>query len=355
MVNSVALLYGGRSGEHDVSCISAQFIEKNILTAGYKVIPVYIDRHGEWHLQERVHTNPEKNIKRPVRLVPGDPPELVNENESVTFDFVFPIIHGTGGEDGTLQGLLDFFRIPYAGAGVLCSSLCMDKYFARQMFNQHDLPQVQYTRISRSEWENDSNAVEDKISSNFAYPVFIKPCRMGSSVGVHKVAHENEISKAIEEALQYDDFLLCEEGKNVRELEISILGNYPDYQVSQIGEIEPNHNFYSYEAKYLDKDGASLTIPAQITEKEKQQIQSMALKAFAATSGDGFARIDFFMDKANGKILLNEINTLPGFTPVSMFPMLWLENGLDGPSLIQKIIDLGVQKFHNLSLLSVKR
>jgi len=349
---TIALIYGGSSGEHEVSCVSASYIDKNLRAAGYSVVNIFLSKTGQWHLQESVVEKSAENRVNPADLIVSKENPLIRTNDGdIEFDFVFPIIHGPTGEDGALQGLLEFYNIPYAGAGIYCSSLCMDKYFSRETFAKNKIPQVKYERFSKSEWEKKS--ISEAILSSFEFPVFIKPCCMGSSVGVSLVNQESELKQALELAFKYDNFILCEEGRNVREVEVSILGNYPDYEVSCAGEIISNHTFYSYEAKYLDAHGADLIIPAKLSEKEVETIKLIAKEAFKAVNGDGFARIDFFIDKDSGEILLNEINTLPGFTPISMFPLLWQKSGIEGTSLVNKIVDLGQERNNYKKAISV--
>jgi len=347
VINNILLIFGGVSGEHDVSCISAQFIEKTLIQCNYNVIPVYIDRNGLWYKQNSVSAKPVTSKLELCHLVKSVKCHLQSLNEKIEVDFVFPIIHGTNGEDGKLQGMLEFLDIPYAGAGVLSSALCMDKYYSKIFFQKAKLPQVKFIKIDRNEWINKPEYVIQKIMETFKVPVFVKPSNMGSSVGVSQVKEKNDLNKALDIAFSYDDQVLCEEGLQVREIEVSILGNYPEYKVSIPGEIITTHEFYSYEAKYLDKNGAKINISADLTVDQIQEIQNLAIKSFKAVKGDGFARIDFFIDKKTQIIYLNEINTLPGFTPISMFPMMWENTGLKSTDLLKTIVNLGVEKFKN--------
>lgn len=344
---SVLLLYGGQSGEHEVSCVSAEFLSENIQKAAYLVYPVYIDKKGIWHLQEKVHKIAKDNRNHPCFLRKN--PEgikLVSDNAVHKVDFAFPIIHGTRGEDGSLQGLFEMIDLPYAGAGVLTSALCMDKSLTRMAFSASKIPQVKYLTIDQHE-KDTMNELCEKIQKNIPYPVFIKPCNMGSSVGVSKAENEKELIAGIKEAFKYDDHILAEEGRTVRELEIGILGNYPEYTVTDVGEIAPSHSFYSYDAKYNDPEGARLEIKADIPKVVRDKIRDLAVAAFKAVRGDGFARIDFFLDKETEEVLINEINTLPGFTPISMFPRLWAAAMVNGPMLVGKIITAGLKRAEN--------
>ncbi len=340
-MKSVALIYGGESGEHDVSCVSASYLEHTIAAAGFTVVPVYISRKGEWHRQSKVAKLAADNKHNPSSLVQkSGHVVLQSAGEETEIDFAFPIVHGTAGEDGALQGFFEVLGLPYAGSGVATSAVCMDKALMRALFAVNEIPQVNYFVIADAE-SADLQIIHDKITSSFGYPVFIKPCNMGSSVGVHKVEGREALAKAIEDAARFDDHLLCEQGLAVRELEIAIAGNFPEYITSGVGEIKVNHEFYSYEAKYLDPNGAELFLKADVDAGVRAEIQRLAKKAYAAVRGDGFARIDFFLQKESGKLYLNEINTLPGFTPISMFPQLFKAAGLDGAEITRKIIDWG--------------
>jgi D-alanine-D-alanine ligase len=340
-MKTVLLVYGGQSGEHEVSCVSAAYLEQTIAEAGYTPIPVYVDRSGAWHWQQAVQKVAAENVHNPATLARvGNDVILRSATNSVLIQFAFPIIHGTTGEDGSLQGYFEVLGLPYAGAGVATSAVCMDKSLMRALFAVHHIPQVQYFVIDHTE-KVDPRQVDEKISASFGYPVFIKPCNTGSSVGVHKVKNYSALAAAIADAARFDDHLLCEQALNARELEIAIAGNYPEYLTSGVGEIRVNHEFYSYEAKYLDPNGADLFLKADISDAQAAEIRKLAERAFAAVRGDGFARIDFFLDKDSGKLYLNEINTLPGFTPISMFPQLFRAASMDGPELTKRLIEWG--------------
>jgi D-alanine-D-alanine ligase len=345
VIKNIALLYGGRSGEHEVSCVSAKFLYNTINNAGYNAIGVFIDQKGTWHLQKTVETKIEIQQVDPCHLIKNNNTTLKTKSQTIEIDFIFPIIHGTTGEDGRLQGFLEFLDIPYAGSGVLSSSLCMDKYMSKRIFEQAGIPQVKYKKYDAYDWAKNNESIVNDLEKSFSYPVFIKPSNMGSSVGVSKVNQKSELIPAIQAAFQYDNQIICEVGHFVREVEVAILGNYPEYKVSIAGEIVPLHSYYSYEAKYVDNKGAELSIPAPITQEQLNKIQAIAVDAFKAVRADGFARIDFFIDKSTNLIYLNEINTLPGFTPISMFPMLWEKTGLSHTDLIKDIICLGEAKF----------
>ena len=353
-MNKVILFYGGVSCEHSVSCVSALFIEKNLHLIECEVYPIYISVNGSWHLQHRVCSDPNGNEHNPCSLGVdklGRAFILVTDR-TIYFDIVFPIIHGTIGEDGSLQGLLECLGVPYVGCGVLASAICMNKYFAKTIWSTAGIPQVNYSKIDVFEWQNWPSRVLDSIVSNFQYPIFIKPFSMGSSIGVSKCNSKDEITMALYSAFEYDNQVLIEQGLDVRECEVSLLGNYPEYKVTSVGEIICHVDFYSYEAKYINSSDSTLKIPAlNLTNDQIERIQYLAKTAFKAVQGDGFARVDFFLDKKNNEIYLNEINTLPGFTPNSMYPKLWGYDGLESAVLIREILDLAIKKFKAKSVL----
>lgn len=343
-MKTVLLVYGGQSGEHEISCVSAAYLEQTISQAGFTPVPVYVDRAGIWHWQQAVQKLPSQNAENPVTLArTGSNVILRSATSSVVVEFAFPIIHGTAGEDGSLQGFFEVLGLPYAGAGVASSAVCMDKAIMRALFSVHAIPQVAYFVISRAD-QADARTIDRQIADSFGYPVFIKPCNMGSSVGVHKVRDASTLAAALADAARFDDHLLCEQGLNVRELEIAIAGNYPTYVTSGIGEIRVKHEFYSYEAKYLDPNGAELFLKADIGDAQVATLRQLAEQAFAAVRGEGFARIDFFLDNDSGKLYLNEINTLPGFTPISMFPQLFGAAGISGAEITRRIIEWGEER-----------
>lgn len=341
---TVLLLYGGISGEHEVSCASAKFIFTSLLQANFKVKLVYITQEGKWFLTEEVRQNGVSD--QDIHVIPSFSQTLLIQTaeETFTFDFVFSIIHGTDGEDGRFQGAMEFFHVPFAGSSMISSALSMDKGYMRDVFARAGLPQVTYKTFFKDDFEQDKHVIQKEIEENFQYPIFVKPCNMGSSVGVNKANNREELLKALQEAFAFDFHLIVEQGKNVREIELGILGNYPNYQVTRAGEIIPTHDFYSYDAKYVDADGARLEIPANLPSELLRKIQSIARRAFAAVHGDGFARVDVFVDKDSEEVLINEINTLPGFTNISMFPKLWQAEGVSSEQLVTKIIELGMQK-----------
>lgn len=345
VTQNVLLIYGGQSGEHDVSCVSAEFIEQKLLENGHKVYPVYIDRGGNWFYNKRVSRIAEENRGEACRpLFSNSMVSLDAAGATIECDFVFPMIHGTTGEDGKLQGLLEFYRLPFAGSGSLSSALCMDKIVVRSVFKEAGIAQVPHFSFHNSEWQKESSGVLERAQRELNFPIFVKPANLGSSVGVSKCVDAASLSEGIQEALRYDDHVICEQGIDARELEVSVLGNYPHYEVAGPGEIIVHDEFYSYEAKYIKTDGADLELEANVDAKMAEQIHAVAKSAFGAVRGDGFARIDFFVDKNTQELYLNEINTLPGFTPISMFPLLWKNASIDSGELIQRIVELGVAR-----------
>jgi len=346
-VKNILLFYGGISAEHEVSCVSASYIETSLINAEYLVYPIYVDKKGTWHLQEKVNKIPSKNIINHAYIKAGKEKVLICGEKEISIDFAFSIIHGTFGEDGCIQGFFEFLNIPYAGAGVLTSSICMDKFYMRQVFAMHGIPQPEFVKLDKIDFEKDNEKQIEIILNKLNFPIFTKPCNMGSSVGVYKSKSKNDLKEFIKKSFIFDNKIICEQGHSVREIEISILGNYPFYETSEPGEIVPNHEFYSYEAKYLDENGAKLELPAKLSNEEKARIKELAKKAFQAVDGNGFARIDFFLVNKSNLLLINEINTLPGFTPISMFPKLWEISGKENITLIREIMKLGKERFEN--------
>ena len=355
MASTVLLLYGGLSAEREVSCVSARFIFQTLLNEDFRVLPVYIDQNNVWHKQTKVHVKAEEQENNPCFLDLQKKKALVtsaayrkNRNQpSQDFDIVFPMIHGPTGEDGRLQGFFDFLGIPCVGADVLTSAICMDKYYSKTLLQQAGFPVVPFMRLGIGDWKNWPSQIKKDVLNEFDFPFFIKPCNMGSSLGISKVRSIDEFEKGIQYAFRYDEQILIEKAVEARELEISIMGNCPDYKVTDVGEIIVHSEFYSYEAKYL-QETSELKIPAEITNERRNAIRDMATAAFRLVNGDGFARVDFFLtigkDIKNQKIYLNEINTLPGFTPISMFPKLWEHAGIQPDVLLPNLIRLGFER-----------
>src|ERR1700752_3117638 len=381
----VGVLFGGRSGEHEVSLLSAASVVNAIDTEKYEVVPIGITKDGRWLtaaaaealLQGKPHDeskhlragDPEATPGAAVLasgeavVVPPEPLHAANRSltpfqsdaatlrraadRAINVDVIFPVLHGTFGEDGTIQGLLELADIPYVGAGVLGSAAGMDKDVMKSLFIATGIPIVKHVTILRSEWEKEPKKVQKFVEKKLKYPVFVKPANLGSSVGISKAHERKELGPAIEEAAKFDRKIVIEQGvggnKNkAREIESSVLGN--DEPVASIpGEIVPGTEFYDYTAKYLD-EGSKLIIPAKLTRAQTKKVQKLAVKAFKAVDCSGLARGDFLMDARSGKIFLNEINTMPGFTAISMYPKLWAASGLEYADLIDRLIQLGIER-----------
>jgi D-alanine-D-alanine ligase len=372
----VGVLFGGRSGEHEVSLASADSILRYIDRSKYEVVPIGITREGRW-LASGDPLAALKSGQAPESLPPGDDREtvvpaallpdpvaggLVTWSESggtsqlrdlATVDVVFPVLHGTYGEDGTIQGLLEIAGLPYVGAGVLGSALGMDKGKMKWQFRARGLPVANFLEFRRSRLEHDREAVLNEIESTLGLPAFVKPACLGSSVGVSKVRTRTELGAGLELAAEYDDRLIAEQAINARELECSVLGN-DDPVASVVGEIIPAHEFYDYEAKYLD-EGSRLIIPADVDEGVANEIRSMAVQAFLAIDCAGMARVDFFLENESNRVLLNEINTIPGFTNISMYPKLWEASGLSYADLIDRLIQLAIERHRDRARNRVNR
>ncbi len=350
----VGILFGGRSGEHEISLLSARSIVDALDRNRYEPVLIGIDPAGRWHLNDAAHallappgaplhldaTAPS------VAVSPGDASTALTTASAApavgTLDVVFPVLHGTYGEDGTVQGLLEMADVPYVGSGVLGSSAGMDKDVAKRLLRSAGLPVVDWF-VVRSHENRSSEDVAREVEKRFGWPVFVKPANMGSSVGVSKARRREELAAALANAFKYDTKLLIERGHAVRELECGVLGNDAPL-ASVVGEIVPTHEFYSYTAKYLDENGAHPRIPAAIREEQSEAIRRMSEEAFAALELSGLARVDFFLDKSDGALYLNEVNTLPGFTSISMYPKLWEATGVPYATLIERLIALALER-----------
>lgn len=376
----VGVLFGGRSGEHEISLLSAASVLKAINQEKYEVVPIGITKQGQWlsaaHAEKLLRGenlpqesgrhlragNPEATpgaavlakgeavVVPPVpesnSLTPFESTARAGEH-SIHVDVIFPVLHGTFGEDGTIQGLLELADIPYVGAGVLGSAAGMDKDVMKRLFTAAGLPIVKHVTLLRAHWESDHAKVVREVERRLKYPVFVKPANLGSSVGISKAHNRKEIGPAIETAASYDRKVVIEQGvggkkQKARELECSVLGN-DEPQASIVGEIVPSAEFYDYNAKYLD-EGSRLIIPAKISKKQMKEVQQMAIRGFQAVDCSGLARVDFLMDPKSGKVFLNEINTMPGFTVISMYPKLWAASGLAYPELIDRLIQLAMER-----------
>ncbi|MEI9978838.1 MAG: D-alanine--D-alanine ligase family protein [Edaphobacter sp.] len=357
----VGILFGGRSGEHEVSLLSAASILKAIDRTKYEVIPIGINKQGHWLPPveaQQLLAGDTKPAPKSKLLQLSASAEIVQQSSPLTqsLDVIFPVLHGTFGEDGTIQGLLELADIAYVGSGVLGSATGMDKSIMKQLFAAAGLPQTPHINLLRSKWRADPKRSTTLIERNLTYPIFVKPANLGSSVGISKVHDRSELAPAMELAASFDRKLIIEQGvggpnAKPRELEVSVLGNDAP-EASVVGEIVPGAEFYDYDAKY--HSAASLPIiPADIPEAESNQIRKMAIAAFRACDCAGLARVDFLMEpsakskkgkRKPARIYLNEINTMPGFTSISMYPKLWQSTGLPYKQLIDRLIDLAMER-----------
>jgi D-alanine-D-alanine ligase len=379
----VGILFGGRSGEHEVSLLSAASVLNAIDKDKYEVVPIGITKDGRWLTAEHAENLlTGKLVLEPRNLRAGDPettspaavlargeavvvpPEPVHRqtglvpfqtdaalmrrasDRAINVDVIFPVLHGTFGEDGTIQGLLELADIPYVGAGVLGSAAGMDKDIMKSLFIAAGIPIVKHVTILRSAWEKEQKKIE-RLVAKLKYPVFVKPANLGSSVGISKAHNRKELGPAIEEAAKFDRKIVIEQGvggdkEKAREIECAVLGN-DEPAASVPGEIVPVKEFYDYDAKYL-AEGSELIIPAKLTKAQTKKVQELAVRAFQAVDCSGLARVDFLMDPKTKKIYLNEINTMPGFTAISMYPKLWAASGLAYADLIDRLIQLGIER-----------
>lgn len=347
----VGLLFGGRSGEHEVSIVSASAIAKAILANGnaekYELLPFYIQKDGIWQGVEVAQQV--LDSKQPLQTSADSDSLKVNlwqfPSQVTEVDVWFPILHGPNGEDGTIQGLLSLMQVPFVGTGVLGSAVGMDKIAMKMAFSQAGLSQVKYMAISRSQvWSNPCvfPKLGDEIEAKLGYPCFVKPANLGSSVGISKVRSRSELEVALDNAASYDRRIIVEAGVTAREVECAVLGNdHP--QASVVGEITYNSDFYDYETKYTEGK-ADLFIPAKLPAEITAKVQEMAIQAFQAVDGAGLARVDFFYVEATGEVLINEINTLPGFTSTSMYPQLWAASGVPFAELVDRLIQAALER-----------
>jgi len=338
MKMKLGLLYGGKSAEHEVSLRTAKEVMNALDYNKFNIIPIFITKTGVWlkgdPVTDKVQTV--EALKFPVKTAIA-PMDL----EAEKFDIIFPLLHGPNGEDGTIQGLLELLNIPYVGNGVLASAAGMDKVTMKQLFAQAGLKQPNYVWCIRSEWKANSEAIYQEIETKLKYPCFVKPANLGSSVGISKCKDRQELIKAFYVAFKFDRKIIIEEGIVGREIEVAVMGN-DQPTCSGIGEILPKADFYDYEAKYESTD-TGLAIPAAISDKVASNIKKEAIRAFKALDCSGLVRADFFLVKEQ-ELLINEVNTMPGFTPVSMYPLLWQEVGMTYAQIIERLIELGIER-----------
>jgi D-alanine-D-alanine ligase len=344
----VGVLFGGRSGEHEVSLVSAASIIRGLDPQKYEAVPIGITKEGHWLIGEGAQKMLPEVLRTGQRVVmSADPTEsalmpIDGSARGQKLDVVFPVIHGTFGEDGTMQGLLELAGLPFVGAGVLGSAIGMDKDVAKKLMQVSGIPVVPWIAVQRADWESDPKKIRRAVEKKFKYPVFVKPATLGSSVGMTKVHSRAELGPALDLAAEFAMKILVERAVSAREIEVSVLGNH-DPRASIPGEIVPHREFYDYAAKYLE-EGTQLLIPAKLKKSEVKKVQTMAITAFRALELSGMARVDFFIEKRGGKIFLNEVNTIPGFTSISMYPKLWEANGIPFRELVSKLIDLALEQ-----------
>jgi D-alanine-D-alanine ligase len=345
----VGVLFGGRSGEHEVSLASAASVIRALDPEKYDAVPIGISKDGRWLVGRGAQELLADVLKSGDRVIlPSDPTAAtlvplvpVAGRPSIMVDVIFPVLHGTFGEDGTVQGLMELAGLPYVGAGVLASAVGMDKDVQKRLFEQAGLPIVPFMTVRRSEWEHKRAAILKAIKKKFRFPFFVKPATLGSSVGMTRVKTAGEISGAMDLAAEFALKIVIERGIAGREIEVAVLGN-DELRASIPGEIVPHREYYDYTAKYLE-GGTDLLIPAPLTKTQVKTFQEYAIRAFQAIDGCGMARCDFFLERRSGKIFVNELNTIPGFTSISMYPKLWEASGLPYTKLIDKLIELALE------------
>lgn len=374
----VAVLYGGRSGEHEVSLMSATNVIQNLDRNRFEVVPIGIDKQGSWYLGDDVLKN--KQLSGPAATLqlqrdeerklfnpdligkavqPTKPSQLVAraQAEERIFDVVFPAIHGTLCEDGTIQGLLELAELPYVGCGVLSSAVGMDKDVSKRLVMSAGMSVPPFVVIKRGHWNKNPERYRELVNKQLRYPLFVKPANTGSSVGVHKVKTPADFDAAMEDAFRYDTKIIVEQGIDAIELEIAVLEAKEygeDPIVSVVGEVAPtgSHEFYSYAAKYLDENGAKLMIPASISEELQEKVRAFAKDIFTVLECEGMARVDLFLERGTNKIYFNEVNTIPGFTQISMYPKLMAASGVSYSELLTHLVMLAVDRHERKSQLS---
>ena len=356
---NIGILFGGRSCEHEVSVTSARSVLQAIDHDRYNVCLIGIDKQGFWHAADDIG-----RLTADGEVATLDSDDAGSANDIVALqthhqgnlaspggqtavipelDVIFPVLHGTFGEDGTIQGLFEMAGIPYVGCGVAASAIAMDKALAKQVFNAADIPQAPSMVIRRGQWDRDANVILERAQTEFGMPVFIKPANLGSSVGVGKAHQPETLRQCIEDALQYDNKVILERSmENCQEVECAVLGNESP-EASVVGEIIPGAEFYDYRTKYIDDKSRTL-IPARIPDDTAQRVRDLSIRAFQAIDGSGLARVDFFVERDTREVFLNEINTLPGFTPISMYPKMWAASGIPYAQLIDRLVELAFER-----------
>ncbi len=348
----VGVMFGGQSGEHAVSLASAESIMQAIDRQKYEVIPIGITQTGEWLIREDAHQQLTRALAEPVDLPTSTSSvgEVGSDRLKRRFstmnlpdvDVLFPVLHGTFGEDGTMQGLFELLDMPYVGCGVMASAVCMDKAICKDVFRAHGLPIVLHQTILRQAWQANPDQILTDCEAALPYPMFTKPANLGSSVGIRKVNNQAELRAGLDEAARYDRKLIVEQGLEAREIEVSVLGN-DDPIASVPGEVIPSRAFYSYAAKYID-NRSDIIIPADLSPEYVEFVQKLAVMAFQALDCAGLARCDFLLEKGTGELFINELNTMPGFTAISMYPKLWAASGLTYPDLLDRLLTLAIER-----------
>jgi D-alanine-D-alanine ligase len=350
---TVALIYGGKSGEHEVSLRSAASVYQALDPEKYQVVPIGITKEGQWRAGTRLLAGEfQKILEAGERVVlPAEPeqncflqfsPGQKSVEQEIRIDVAFPVLHGPFGEDGTIQGLLEMANLPYVGAGVLGSAAGMDKDVMKRLLLQAGLPTPAHIAFWDTQWSREPDEIRRRIEEQLGYPCFVKPANLGSSVGISKAKNGEQLRAALDLAATFDRKIIVEQFINGREIECSVLGN-EEPRASLPGEIIPSREFYDYESKYLDEK-SELIIPAPLTPEQTRRVQELAVQTFLATECAGMARVDFFVEKTKGEVLVNEINTIPGFTSISMYPKLWEASGISYPQLIDRLIELALER-----------
>lgn len=351
----VGVIFGGRSGEHEVSLMSARSVMEALDAEKYDVVPVGINKEGQWIVGDAMQALSEgsAHTARPATLLPDpgasalmqmdrEPSRPVALSEVAQLDVILPVLHGPYGEDGTVQGLLELAGLPYVGAGVVGSAVGMDKAIFKNVMTANDIPVLPWRLTLSSEWRERREVVLEELEAIFRYPLFVKPANLGSSVGVTRCCSRSELASGIDEAASYDRRIIVEQGIDGRELEVAVLGN-DDPMASVVGEIRPRRPFYDYVAKYVSDD-SELLIPAPLDAGVAEEVRALALRAYKAIDCAGLGRVDLLMDEETGRCYLNEINTIPGFTRISMYPKLWEASGISYPELLDRLIELALER-----------
>jgi len=340
----VGVIFGGRSGEHEVSIASAASIFKHLDRSRYEPVPIRIEKDGRWVLTSKAPTA--ISAAEVLKQSPTEALQTIEPTAAVSrsgIDVVFPVLHGTNGEDGTIQGLLELANVPYVGCGVLGSAAGMDKAVMKKLFTVSGLPVGPYLAALRHEWDRDAAGIRLRVRDELGYPVFVKPANLGSSVGISKAKSDTDLNVAMELALQFDRKTVIEAAvPNAREIECAVLGN-DEPEASLPGEVIPSREFYDYEAKYID-DSSKTIIPAPLSAGETAEIRRLSIEAFKAVDCAGMARVDFLLSRDTGGLFVNEVNTIPGFTTISMYPKMWEATGLPYPELLDRLIQLAIER-----------